>query len=159
MSHYTITRAQASTLHNSMWELRCVADELNELLNPKVIQRLNKGLDGVESIRKYLFDIIDKEDELVQKENEAFGADAHIARTIWSSSKKLSDNHSYPIGTPIECHGIVNEAFVSGPTYGDLWKDIDRLAYDNEDEFGCHIFIEGFRYDRERNILRVDFGS
>lgn len=160
MKELTISREQATTLHNSMCTLRCAIEELESILRPELFNRINHGLSGVESIRKYLFDIIDQEMEDADSIAKKFAKENDIKWTIWSIySKQLSDEHGFPIDTPIKCFETDGMAFVSGPTYGDLWKTIDRLVHEYCADFGCHIFVEDFRYDPKHNVVRVSFGS
>ena len=105
MKELTITREQASTLHNSMCTLKYAIVVLESILKPELFNRINHGLSGVESVRKYLFDIIDQEMEDSDSIAKRFAKENDIKWTIWSIySKQLSDEHGFERRRPLSGH-------------------------------------------------------
>lgn len=161
MKELTISRQQARDLHNGICYLRDVINELEEVLNVEKLKKLKKGFSSVESVRSAVYEIIDAEENAMWENSKTFSSSQGITASLWSyyDIDDLMSEHSFPIGAALKSWETSTTHTVTSSTWGGLWKDIDNWIKSDPDEFGTHIFIEGFKYDRKENTLTVFFGS
>ena len=161
MRTYNITRSQASDIHNGLCYIKNSISRLEDVLNPDALKDLKYGVKAVENVRKYLYDIIDAEDEYANDKAMKYGRSTGIKNTVWSCYDHVDFDspHGFPVGTAIECIDSFSSVPIKGTTWGELWHEIDVLVAENSDEFGNHIFIEGFKYVEKQNRVVVAFGS
>lgn len=162
MKTYSVNREHARRLHNGVCYLRDSISHLENVLNEGTLKGLKSGFKEIESLRKYLYDIIDREDDETYNRAKRYAEENGINNTIWSyyDESDFSSNHGFPVGCTIQSKWeSENTTALTGSTWGDLWKDINRLVKDNMNDFGSHVFIENFKYDSKTNILNITFGS
>jgi hypothetical protein len=160
MNFFDITGDDISRIHNAKCALLQVKAQCDSMFkeDSPISRNLALAMQYLEPVANGLMkskdDYHDRLDQVANGIKQQLG----IKHTIWSIYKKqLQEKHPFAIGTKLTSYYTDQIGVVTGPTYADLWKDVDVLADLDEDHFGTHIFIEGF--DMRGGVVEVNLGS
>jgi hypothetical protein len=160
VNSFTVTSDDVTKLHNAKCFLYLALDKCADMFkdDAALVQNLKTSMQNLEPVALRLMkekdDYYDRLDEVAN----TVKAERNIRYTVWSIySKQLHENHGFPPGSRLTSYYSDQVGVVTGPTYLDLWNDCEMLAALDDDHFGSHIFIEGFRL--KGNTVEVDLGS
>lgn len=160
MNNFTITSDDVTKLHNAKCFLHLALDKCADLFkdDASLVLNLKTAMQSLEPVALRLMKEKDKYYDRLDEVAKTVKTENNIRHTVWSIySKQLHENHGFPIGSKLTAYYTNLTGVVTGPTYLDLWKDLETLADLDQDHFGTHIFIEGFRM--RGNTVEADLGS
>lgn len=149
----TLTAEEFKTIHNALWELDRVTEQLEDILKPELFTKLSRA--GA-AIRKGLESAYEQDDQAYRTKSDHFDAvQAELGLTSnWSIYEvdNLSDRHPYEGADRVVYTNHWGElrdvsCSINGLTWAALWRAADACIRDSGDEH--HVFIEGFRVDEE----------
>lgn len=161
MRTYPITRAQARELHNGVCYMRDTMDKLEEVFKPEFFANLKSGFKCIDKVRASLYEIIDAEQEALWTASRDYAESNDITVTLWSYEDvdSFDSEHGFPIGTILKSWETSTTVKITSPTWGGLWKDVENWVKANKHDFGNHVFIENFVYDKKEKAVKVYFGN
>jgi len=152
MKAYNITSKQISAIHNGMCSVRRLEDVTKDLFkdDSSFSRLIHDIIKNIEPVRKDLMDKVDADYDKNYNYYKSISQSENITNTIWSIYEvdNLYDESNVPKNTIIRAEGFVTH--ITNNRWIDLWKAVDSLARQYEDDFGSHVFIEKFVHDDKR---------
>ena len=156
----TIRSADFSTIHNALYDLRCLQDRMEtSLLKIEDLARIEQ------TIRDALADAYDQDNtSFMTKHDHYEETKAYLGlRSRWSIFEVdcLQTAHPYIGATKVVYKDHWGDQPVSAAIEGPLWVDLYRAADQCIQASGDdhHAFIEAFLLDQELGTLRLSTGS
>ena len=158
----TLTAEEFKTVHNALWELDCVTQQLEDVLKPELYVKLAHA---ASTIRQGLTGAYEQDNSAFDRKNDHFTdvQSQEQFRSIWSLYEidDLDAEHPYPADSVVMYSQHWGE---KGPVhcavYGKTWRDLYRAA-DNCIKLSGdqhHVFIESFTL-KNGNELNLSTGS
>lgn len=159
----TITAEEFRTIHNALWELDSVTQQLEDILKPELFTQLaragaaiRKGLDSAYAQDNQAYETKSNHYDSVKKD---LGL-----RSEWSifDIDNLNERHPFEgVRTVVYADnwgGVNASCQVNGLTWAALWVAADAAIRNSGDEH--HMFIEGFRQSKDYpEVLFLSTGS
>lgn len=155
----TLTKQEWTDVHNGLCQIRSVSQQLEGILNQKMIDYLTNGIkliekgfvQSYENEHRYYENLLDHFDEVANK--------IGIKNTVWSVSE-VEDLYSYHPFTEadfVEYEG--NKCLIKpeDKTWASLWSKADMLVRTSGDFHHC--FIEGFILNDTGKEIKLSTGS
>lgn len=153
----TLNPEEFSMLHNALCDLRSTRDQLSEVVNPKLVERLSLSIKSIEESLKSSYR---REEELVDNRSSYYEhlSDVNNFASRWSILEVADMYSEHPYQGVKELVYVTMSSHtrwmqsevrvpVNGNTWMDLWKAADAAIRQSGDDH--HIFIEGFSQDLE----------
>lgn len=153
----TLTPDEFKKLHNALCDLRSTQKQLNEVVHPALLNKLNTS---IQSMEQALANSYQNENQVYDDRYNYYTrvAEQEGFESIWSIHSVVSmfENHPYEgvkelVYNTVTSHLNWNEIEIrvpiAGPRWIDLWRAADAAIQQSGDDH--HIFVEGFQQDLE----------
>jgi hypothetical protein len=153
----TLTTAEFSDVHNARCELHFVIQELADVVHPSMLARLQKSLDLLTKGLNRSYELEEQISEQREKHYDAIAKSICATIAVWSMNEveDLTARHPYRGAVIMQYEG--HEVGIVGPTWSDLYKSADAVIRLSGDLH--HIFIEGFEFNADTQVLTLHTGS
>jgi hypothetical protein len=147
-----ITAEDFKEIHNGLYELRAAMEQLEDVVNPKLFSRLNKG---TEMIRNGLAGAYRQEQESFKTKSQHYEqVQSRIgARAVWSMYEISDLNAQHPFrGATAVVYGNhwgdkPAQALIDGDTWADVYRAADIAIKRSGD--GHHVYIESLALSKD----------
>lgn len=163
----TLTAEEFKDIHNALWELNCVTEQLQETLNSEIYEKLLKVQN---QIRKALANSYDRDSKEFDRRGEHYSSvkkDLGVHDSQWSfyEIEDLNQRHPYEgakvvsykdpwdrwVGPPVEVP-------INGLTWAALWVAANAAIRESGDRH--HVYIESFEVSKDDpSVLMLHTGS
>lgn len=159
---YTITRKEASDIHNGICELYALKQQVTGVIHPDLVQRLNRAFDLLE---KGFADVREQENKEFESKMDLFEITRKTFgfKSVWSiydfdMNEGFGGRPGYLAKELVyDWDRTVRIPLPDNPTFLQLWGAADAALKESGDE--NHVFIEGFRLSEDGRALRLVTGS
>lgn len=153
----TLTTDEFAAVHNARCELYFVIQELTDVVHPSMLARLQKSLDLLTKGLTRSYELEEQIEEQRDNHYRAIAKSICAATAVWSmfEVEDLTALHPYRGAVLMQYEG--HEVGIVGPTWSDLYKSADAVIRSSGD--ANHIYIEGFEYNADTQVLTLHTGS
>lgn len=157
----TLTANEFKTIHNALWELDCLVQRMDGVINQELFDKLYKTS---KTIREGLKGAYEQDNTAFETKNNHYSSvqETNEFSSIWSMYEvnDMNSEHPYPEDAFVVYSQHWGDKPVHCAVYGKTWVDIYRAADNCIRNSGDnhHVFIENFIL-KNGNELHMTTGS
>ena len=160
---YTVTKQEASDIHNGICEIYALRQQVTGVIHPDLVKRLNRAYDllekGYASLREQESKEFDDKSDFFELTRKSFGFNSVWSIYDFDMNEGFAGRPGYT-ATHLVYESWERKVIVplpKDPTFLQLWGVADKALKESGDE--NHIFIEGFRQLTDGKTLQLITGS
>ena len=160
----TLTAEEFKTIHNALWELDRVTQQLEDILKPDLYVKLARAAG---TIREGLAGAYEQDDKAFSRKSRHYDSiknELGLSHSEWSiyEVEDLGDRHLFQGATKVAYRDHWGdkqvECQINGLSWAALWVAANACVRDSGDAH--HVYIEGFRPSQDRpEVLIMSTGS